>query len=167
GAKGGIRDRGPVAGGPWGVTVSAQQKSAYITQDRSSSGARLELVHDSVTAMIGVGGGPSYIAFNPTGTSAYVANQFDDNVGIIDVATNTQTAVIPLHGDPLPVAVSPDGTTLFTTTNVNRLWKIDLATRAVVDSLELPATSHHLLVHPNDTLLYVATRDGGSVLEVN
>ena len=37
----------------------------------------------------------------------------------------------------------------------------------VTGSLALPATSHHLLAHPNGDLLYVATRDGGSVLEVN
>jgi YVTN family beta-propeller protein len=110
---------------------------------------------------------PSFIAFNPAGTTAYVANQFSDNIGIIDVASNTQTTTIPVTGDPLPVAVAPDGGTLFTTTNANQLFKIDLATNTVVGSLPLPATSHHLLVHPNDTLLYVATRDAGSVLEVN
>jgi DNA-binding beta-propeller fold protein YncE len=31
----------------------------------------------------------------------------------------------------------------------------------------LPATSHHLLLSPTGARLYVATRDGGSVLEVN
>jgi YVTN family beta-propeller protein len=67
----------------------------------------------------------------------------------------------------LPIAITHAGGTLFVTTDVNRLYKIDVSAKAVVDSIALPATSHHLLVHPNDTLVYVATRDGGSVLEIN
>lgn len=107
------------------------------------------------------------MVFSHAGTIAYVANQYSDNVGIISVNSGTQTGTIPVTGDPLPVAISPDDSALFVTTNANRLYKIRLATKAVIDSLPLPATSHHLLVHPNDTLLYVATRDAGSVLEVN
>ncbi len=63
--------------------------------------------------------------------------------------------------------MTADGATLFVTTNANRLYKVVIATGVVTDSLDLPATSHHLLLHPNGALLYVATRDGGSVLEVN
>jgi YVTN family beta-propeller protein len=155
-----------LSGGPLGVAISATGVT-YVTRDQAASIARLNATETAFSDTIPVGNVPSFIAFNPAGTTAYVANQFSDNVGIIDVATNTQTTVIPVTGDPLPVAVAPDGSTLFTTTNVNQLFKIDLATNTVVGSLPLPATSHHLLVHPNDTLLYVATRDGGSVLEVN
>ncbi len=59
-----------------------------------------------------------------------------------------------------------NGGTAFVTTDANRFYKIDVASRSVVDSLDLPATSHHLL-NLNDTLVYIATRDGGTVLEVN
>ncbi len=67
----------------------------------------------------------------------------------------------------MPVAISTDDNTLFVTTNANQLFKVDLATNTVTGSLALPATSHHLLTHPNGNLVYVATRDGGTVLEVN
>ena len=53
------------------------------------------------------------------------------------------------------------------TTNANRLYKVSLESKTVTDSLALPATSHHLLLNGNGTRLYVATRDGGSVLEVD
>jgi YVTN family beta-propeller protein len=119
------------------------------------------------TDSVAVGFIPTFVTFDAAGTTAYVPNLSGRYVSVIDVASNTQTRTIPVTGDPLPVAVSADGNTLFVTTNVNRLYKIALANDAVVDSISLPATSHHLLMHPNDTFLYVATRDGGSVLEVN
>jgi len=155
-----------LSGGPLGIAITPSGIT-YVTLDQANLVARLDRGATSFNTTIPVGVVPSFIAFNPSGTTAYVANQFSDNIGIIDVASNTQTTTIPVTGDPLPVAVAPDGGTLFTTTNANQLFKIDLATNTVVGSLPLPATSHHLLVHPNDTLLYVATRDAGSVLEVN
>jgi YVTN family beta-propeller protein len=148
-----------------GIAVSGD--IAYVSEPFANTVARIDLTRDTVTARIGVGSLPCFIVFNAVGTKAYVANQFSDNVSVIDVATGRQTDVIPVTGDPLPVAISADGNTLFTTTNVNKLFKIDLATKTVVASLDLPATSHHLLMHPDGTLLYVATRDAGSVLEVN
>jgi YVTN family beta-propeller protein len=154
-----------LANGPLGVATSGN--IAYVSQVNGNTVARLDLTTNTFTASIAVGSVPCYLVFNSTGTRAYVANQFSDNVSIIDVATNTQSGVIPVTGDPLPVAISTDDGTLFVTTNANQLFRVDLATNTVTGSLSLPATSHHLLTHPNGTLFYVATRDGGSVLEIN
>ena len=162
----GLIARIDVPGGPLGIAVSSA-RVPYVGQLSNNTVARLDLTTNSITGTIGVGSLPCFIVFNAAGTTAYVANLGSDNVSVIDVASGTQTDLIPVTGDPLPVAISGDGTTLFVTTNVNKLFKIDIATKAVLGSIDLPATSHHLLSHPNDTLLYVATRDAGSVLEVN
>jgi len=155
----------PLSGGPLGIAVSGNV--AYVSRDGAAKLQHLNLVNSQFTDSVSVGSVPCYLVFNAAGTKAYVANQFSHSVSVIDVATDTQTRAIPVTGDPLPVAISGDGNTLFVTTNANRLYKIALANDSVVDSLALPATSHHLLMHPNDTLLYVATRDAGTVLEVN
>ncbi len=139
----------------------------YVTRLDEGSVSRLNLAERAFTAAVAVGSVPSRVTFNATGTTAYVSNQFSEDVGIINVATNTQTDVIPTTGDPLPVALSIDGAALFVTTNADRLYRFSLASRAPTDSLALPATSHHLVVHPGGNLLYVATREGGSVLEVD
>jgi len=154
-----------LGGGPIGIATFGD--IALVSQDQAGTVGRLDLTSSTFTNSIFTGGIPAYLTFNASGSTAYVANFTNNNVGIIDVATNTQTDVIPVNADPLPVAISHDGARLFVTTDANRLYKIDLSTKTVVDSLDLPATSHHLLTHPNDTLVYVATRDGGTVLEVN
>lgn len=139
---------------------------AYVSRVDVPWVKRLNLATAAFTDSVAAGSLPCGVAFNPAGTRAYVANQGSNNITIINVSNNTAIGLIPVNGNPLPVAVSLDGNTLFVTTNLNRLYKINLATNAIVDSLDLPATSHHMFVHPNDSLLYVATRDGASVLEV-
>ena len=152
-------------GGPLGVAVTGD--IAYVTRDGASRVQRLNLATLTFTDSVSVGFIPTFVTFDAAGTTAYVPNLSGQYVSVIDVASNTQTRTIPVTGDPLPVAISADGTTLFVTTNADRLYKIALANDSVVDSIALPATSHHLLMHPNDQMLYVATRAAGSVLEVN
>jgi YVTN family beta-propeller protein len=154
-----------IAGSPQFVGVFGN--TAYIARPFNNQVAVVNLLTTAVIDSIAVGALPCGIVFNRSGTRAYVANQFSDNVSIINPSTRTEIGTIPLHGDPLPVAVPAGDSVLFVTTNANMLFKINTRNNTVVDSLALPATSHHLFVHPNDTLLYVATRDAGSVLEVN
>jgi YVTN family beta-propeller protein len=139
---------------------------AYITRADVPWVKKLDLTTTSFTDSVAAGSVPCGVVFNPAGTRAYVANQGSQNISVFDVATGSPIATFPVTGDPLPVAISLDGSTLFVTTNANRLYSLNSTTGAVLDSLSLPATSHHLFVHPNDSLLYVATRDAGSVLEV-
>ena len=150
--------------GPLGVAVSGDV--ALVSEDQGAQIARLDLRIDTVLTPIATGGVPAYLAFNDAGTKAFVANFGNFNVGVIDVASNAQTDVIPVNGHPLPIAVDRVGARAFVTTDANRFYSIDVPSKTVVDSLDLPATSHHLL-NLNDTLVYIATRDGGSVLEVN
>ena len=191
-----VTSRGPIGTAPIGVSSGYFFALAYVTVPDSSVIAhlpldgrpvfmdihgntalisrvdrRVEVMDLATTRFVGsIAAGliPCGVVFNNAGTTAYVANQYSDNVGVLNVAGRTQSSVISLSGDPLPVEMPPSDSVLFVTTNVNRLFKIDTRTNTVADSsLPLPATSHHLVAHPNDTLLYVATRDGGTVMEVN
>jgi len=155
----------PLDGNP--AFVALFGNSAYISRPFSNQVEILDLTSDAFTGSIAVGNLPCGVVFNGSGTRAYVANQFSDNVSIINTATGTQIGTIALNGDPLPVIMPAGDSVLFVTTNANKLFKINLVNNTVVDSLPLVATSHHMFVHPNDTLLYVATRDGGTVMEIN
>jgi len=148
------------------VGVSTSGDIAFISRALAAKVQRLNLVSGTFTDSLSVGPLPAFSVFNAAGTHAYVAIQGGASVSVIDVASNAQINTIPVTGAPIPVAISADGSRLFVTTDANQLYKIRLADRVIEDSLVLPATSHHLLMHPNDTLLYVATRDAGSVLEV-
>lgn len=155
----------PLGGAP--TFLALRGNIGYVSRPSANMVQVLDLATSTFVDSIFTGSVPCVVVFNNAGTKAYVANQFSHNVGVIDVASRVQASVIPVPGDPLPLVFPPTDSVLFVTTNVNKLYKIRLATNTIVDSLPLPATSHHLLAHPNDTLLYVATRDGGTVIELN
>jgi YVTN family beta-propeller protein len=156
----------PLSGQPYGVAVSSDG-IAYVTRLLQGGAERLNIATRAFTGFTVTGSAPTQSTFNAAGTAAYVSNQFSATISVIAVATGTVTATIPTAGDPVPMQVRAAGDFLYYTTNLDRLYKATLPSGTVVDSLQLPATSHHLLLHPNDGVLYVATRAGGSVLEVD
>lgn len=156
----------PLGGAPAGAAISPTGV-VYVARAYANALERLDVPSRTFTASLGVGVIPTRVTFDVSGNTAYVSNQFSHDVSVVNVSSNTLTTTIPVPGDPVPVRVSANGEWLYVATNVDRLYKVNIATRQRTDSINLPATSHFSLLHPNDTLLYVATRAGGTVLEID
>jgi YVTN family beta-propeller protein len=154
------------ADSPHGVAVRGRDL-AYITLGHSAGLAGLDLRNGRFVPSIPVGCMPSCVAFGPGGALAYVSLQFSDEIAVIDTARHRQIQTLRVSGDPFPIAVSRSGRTLFVTTNEDRLFGLSLPGGRVIGTVALPATSHHITVHPSSDRLYVATRAGGSVLEID
>jgi len=153
-----------LGGRPYGAAISASGV-AFVTQVDLAQLARANLPSRSFASAVSVGSVPSEVAFNSSGTRAYVTNQFSQNVGVVDVAANAQIDVIPVTGDPFEVIVAPGDSILYVTTNANNVYGIRLATKEVVTSFALPNTGNGITVR--DTLLYVSSWEGGTVVEFN
>ena len=153
-----------LGGAPYGAAISSSGV-AYITLPTASALARADLPSRVWTHAVTVGTIPTEVAFNSTGTLAYVTNQFNQNVGVVDVASSTQTDLIPVTGDPFEVIVAPGDSILYVTTNVDSVFGIRLATKAVVARFPVANTANGLVLR--DTLLYVSTWQGGTVVEFN
>jgi YVTN family beta-propeller protein len=151
---------------PAGAGIS-KSGVVYVTLAGSQQLKKLDVPSHTVTGTVAVGVVPTRVIFDTAGTTAYVSNQLSQSVGVVDVASNAETGLIQVTGNPVPMRVSANGQWLYVATDANRLYKISRATNLPVDSVPLPATAHFELLNPNDTLLYVATRDGGTVMEVN
>jgi YVTN family beta-propeller protein len=151
-----------IAGGPYAFATS--HGATYLTAVTGTVRFNLTTITPgpAVRRAFSIATG---VTFNSLGTRAYISDQGAFTVWVVNVATNAVIDAIPTHGAPVPMVVVDS--TLFVTTNSNYLYKIDLRTKVAMDSIALPATSHHMLLAPNGTTLYVATRDGGTVLEVN
>lgn len=153
-------------GGPYGVAVRGTDL-AYVSRTRGAALQRLDLAAGRLGGSIPLGCTPTCIAFAPSGMFAYVSMHYQDEIAVIDTAQHRQTAALRVPGDPLPLLVSPTGRTLFVTTNEDSLVSLCPSNGRILGSLRLPATSHHLALHPAGGRLYVATRAAGSVLEVD
>ena len=134
-------------GAPYGIAVRPDGL-AYVTLAHAATVAGLDLRGDCVARYIPVGCTPTSVVFDPSGTLAYVSIQFCDEIAIIDAQRHTQVRTIPVPGDPFPLLISATGRTLYATTNVDRLWALSAQSNRVLGSVVLPATSHHLALHP-------------------
>ncbi|HEV8382372.1 MAG TPA: YncE family protein [Gemmatimonadales bacterium] len=153
-------------GAPYGVAVRGHDL-AYITRGHGAAIERLDLKTGRFLGSIAVGCTPTCVTFDPSGARAYVSVQYCDEIAVIDALEHVQIRTLPVPGDPFPLVISPSGRTLFVTTNADRLWALSSQNGRVIGSLGLPATSHHLALHPVGDRLYVATRAAGSVLEID
>ncbi|HEV8510636.1 MAG TPA: YncE family protein [Gemmatimonadales bacterium] len=153
-------------GGPYGVAVRGRDL-AYITRAHAAALERLDLTTGQLGGSTPLGCTPTCVAFSPSGTQAFVSVQYCDEIAVIDTNRHVQTHALPVSGDPYPLLLSQRGRTLFVTTNEDRLFGLCPQNGRVIGSLPLPATSHHFALHPSGGRLYVATRTGGSVLEVD
>lgn len=137
----------------------------YVTQSDVSQLDRLNLPQLKVVDSVAVGQQPTEIAFNSSGSKLYVTNQFSSNVGVLDVATNSVTTGVSVSGHPFAVVVAPGDTIVYVTTTADSLFGIRAATGAIAVRLSLPLISNGFAIH--DTLLYVSTRDVGTVTVLN
>jgi len=153
-------------GGPYGIAVRAPDL-AYITRDQAASVERLDLTTGRLMGSTFIGCTPSCVTFDPSGSRAYVSVHYLDQIAVIDATRHVLIKTWPVCGDPLPLLLSRSGHMLFVTTNADRLFGLSTLTGRVLGSLPLPATSHHLALHPAADRLYVATRAAGSVLELD
>lgn len=156
--------RVPLGGRPFGAAIAATG-ATYVTQLDLAQLSRIDLASRSFVGTVAVGSVPTDVAFNAAGTRAYVTNQFSQSVGIVDVATNAVIDEIPVTGDPFDVIVAPGDSMLYVTTNADSVYGFRLATKAVVAAFAVPGTANGFVAR--DTLLYVSTRAGGTVVEFN
>jgi DNA-binding beta-propeller fold protein YncE len=139
---------------------------AYIARSQAASIERLDLKTGRLSGSTFIGCTPSCVIFDPSGTRAYVSVHYLDKIAVMDATRHVLIHTWPVHGDPLPLLLSHHGHTLFVTTNADRLFGLATTNGRVLGSIALPATSHHLALHPAGDRFYVATRAAGSVLEV-
>ena len=155
----------PLADAPTDMAIS-RDGVAYVLRAYGARVERFDPVTRTFTGSIPVGNNPTRIVFDRAGERAFVTNQFSDTISILDVATDSVVDTLTVSGNPAPLLVAPDQRTLYVTTNLDVLYAISLRLRRVVASVPLPATSHHLALHPDRPRLYVATRDAGTVIEL-
>jgi len=138
---------------------------AYVSQTDLSLVVRANLPSQVFGASVTVGSIPTEIAFNSTGSRAYVTNQYSSTVSVIHVASNTQIDTIPVGYRPFELIVAPGDSILYVA-NISSVQGIRLATKAIIVEFGIPEVGNGVAI-AQDTLLYVSTHNGGTVVEFN
>lgn len=139
---------------------------AFVTLLFAAQAARATLPAQLFDITVPVGNLPTDVGFNNAGTRAYVANQGSQSISVKDVATNGALPTLLVSGDPFKVFVPPGDSILWVATNRDSVFAIRLATGGVITRIATSgATANGFATR--DSLLWVATRAGGTVLEIN
>jgi YVTN family beta-propeller protein len=149
---------------PYSVAVSVTDV-AYVSEIATNQLARVDLSTLKVVDSVAVGIVPTEIAFNSTGSKAYVTNQFSQTVSVIDGAVAKVISGFSVRGNPFAVIVAPGDTIVYVTTAADSLFGVRAATGEIKARLQVPIISNGFAVH--DSLLYVSTRDVGTVRVIN
>jgi len=152
-----------LAGRPHAAAIFAN--IAYVTQLDLARVSRANLPSQAFTANVSVGNTPTGIAFNSTGSRAYVTNQYSSTVSVVNVATNTVIDSIAVGNRPFEVIVAPGDSILYVA-KIDSVYGIRLATNAIVARFAIPDAGNGIAI-ARDTLLYVSTHSGGTVVEFN
>jgi YVTN family beta-propeller protein len=153
-----------LSGRPYAAGVSGGNV-AYVGLLDAAQLVRADLPDTAFSPAVNVGNTPTEIAFNSAATYAYVTAQSDARVDVVDVSTNQWVDTIPVTGAPFEVLVAPGDSVLYVTTNADSVYGIRLATKAIVARFPTDATANGMVAR--DTMLYVSTRAGGTVIEFN
>jgi len=157
----------PLASRPYGVAASAADV-VYVVRLDAATTSRIDPATWQPADNITVGAVPTDVTFNAAGSRAYVTNQFSQSISVLDPATHTELERIPLPADPFVVIVPAGDTLLYVSTNNNRVYGVDLATRAIVDSIPMgPVIGLVTGLATRDSLVYASLFFDGRVIEYN
>ncbi len=138
---------------------------AYVSQLDMSRVSRANLPSRQFASNVTVGSIPDGLAFNSTGSRLYVANQYSNSVSVVNVATNAVIDSIAVGSRPFEVIVAPGDSILYVG-GIDAVRGVRLSTKAIIASFPIPDAGNGVAI-ARDSLLYVSTHNGGTVVEFN
>ena len=161
-----VTDSVPLTGRPHGVTIAPNDKFCVSEIDGNAIACgTLASTGIAFGPVIAVGQTPAHVALDPAGHFAYTANQTGNTSSIVDVTTAQVVGTVPLGDGGFNVAATRTRT--YVTTATGTLVVIDAATRQAIKTLSVGAAANGLAVDSLGGMLYVSSRDGGTVTAIN
>ncbi|HEY3611193.1 MAG TPA: bifunctional YncE family protein/alkaline phosphatase family protein [Pseudonocardiaceae bacterium] len=159
----------PVGHDPYGVVLSRNGATAYVTNQGGNTVSVLDIAGAApvVTSAITVGTHPNMVIRNADGTRLYVANGDSDEISVIDTRTNRVTHSVSLApyrnaqvgANPEGLSLSPDGRTLYVANSGdNDVAVVDIAENRV--SGLIPTAWYPTSVQRVGNWLYVLNAKG-------
>lgn len=156
----------PVPNGPYGIAISGSGL-VYVTEIQSNVVARTALPSTTFGQPITVGSVPAHVAFNPAGSRGYVTNQTGQSLSVINVATGVEITKVPLSSDGFNLIVSKNGLKVYVTTANGAVHVVRTSSNTIGRTLQLDPVTNGLALDPVRPLVYISSRDGGTVFAIN
>jgi DNA-binding beta-propeller fold protein YncE len=158
----------PAGAAPYGVAIS-KAGEAWVSGLAGTVVIDNALPVDSFTVgnPIVLGTEAPHIVFNPAGTRAYVTKQSGQGMAVIAVANRTVITTVPLGHDGFNLITSRNGSQIFVSTDVGFVYTVSASTNQITDTIQLGPAVNGFARHPRLDRIYISSRDGGTVSEVD
>lgn len=152
----------PVDKRPYGLAVSPDQRSVWVTSHETGSIDVIDTATNTVVRRLPVARNPHWIAF--AGNRAFVANHESNLASVLDVSTYAVLTTIPVGISPHSTAVSPDGDRVSVVNyDGNTVSVIDAETNQVVATVPVGIHPQYISYAPDGRHAYTANVGDGTV----
>lgn len=152
---------------PEEVALSADEQTLYVTLTNSDAIARVSTsTLEEVGTPIAVGDFPIGVELSPAQDELWVTDNSGSTISVISTSTNTVTGTINTNAYPTQIVFDHDGYAWVTSAQDDVVQRIDPESRTIVSTLPLTDSAFGVAVHPTERLLYVATRNTVTVVEL-
>lgn len=162
----------PKGSGPHGMRLSPDDKTLYTAFMSGKALGFIDVASGNITSM-SLDGAAVQTAVVPNGSKVAVSVYDSRSVGIYDTASKTLSYVRLPEGSQGPVQLypTPDSRFVYAADQGmlndreanNKLYKIDLASLAVVEAIEAGKAPHGVVLNKSGTRAYVTNLEGDSV----
>lgn len=147
-------------------------RRAYFTDTPADSVVAYDLDSGTEIARVKVGKDPLGIAITPDGRFLFVANRSSGSVSVVRTDTLEVEQSIRASGPavkPTAVAVTPDGSRAYVVNgdNSGTVSVIDVAARAIVETIRVGRRPTSIVVSPDGLLAYVANNGSNTVVTID
>ena len=148
------------------LVLSPDGKHAYTANVGAGSVSVLDLEKRALVTVIPVAQRVQRISISPDGHRVFTHDQTSPRIAIIDTQSNAISGWIEIPATVYSSATLADNRTLLASSPSGKLFFIDLHTRKVVGTLDVPRANGELLVTRDGRRAYLSCPQAG-VIEVN
>jgi YVTN family beta-propeller protein len=94
---------------PHSVVVSADQKTAYVSNQWADNIFVIDLEQRQVTDTLAGGSGPAGMVISPDEAYLYVVNSYSSDISIFDLESQKERRRLKAGNNPVSIAFTPDG----------------------------------------------------------
>jgi YVTN family beta-propeller protein len=145
------------------LVISPDGLRAYTANVAAGSVSVLDLKQRTLVTVIPVAKTVQRISISPDGKSVFTHDQDAPRIAVIDTTTNKVASWISLPATVYSSLPTADGRKLLAASPSGRIFMIDLDSRKLEESFDIPAALGELLLTPDGKFAYVSCPQAGTI----